>query len=377
MTPADDPRDCERARSSVLPAADAGRSARLIAWIGYACAWVAMGLWLGVNEIIGARNRGSSIAAWEPLTWELSSVVVLAVLAVGVFRFERRFPLSGTDWLRRLPVHVPVAIAFSLVHTSGMILIRKVVYAAHGSSYDFRDPWLGFTYELQKDLVTYALLIGFCVLWRAVRVRRERELAVVRLERDLSEARLAQLTAQIEPHFMFNTLNAISNRMHEDVEAADRMIAAFAVLLRVALSESGSTHVRVADDVVWLERYFELMRERFRGKLDTAIVLDPDARNAQIPRLLLQPLVENAFQHGLKNGRGRVDVTIRAIGERLVCSVEDDGEGIAGEFATGVGLANVRSRLDLMYPGRHRFDIGPRADGGTRVDIDLPLSRHG
>lgn len=282
--------DCERTERTAIRGSDAGRPTRALVWIGYVAAWLAMGLWLGVNQIIGARNRGSTIAAWEPLTWELSSVVVLAALAIGGFRFERRFPLSGADWLRRLPVHIPVAIAFSLLHTSGMILIRKVVYAAHSIRYDFRDPWLGFTYELQKDLITYALLIGFCVTLRAVRVRRERELAVVRLERDLSEARLAQLTAQIEPHFMFNTLNAISNRMHEDVDAADRMISAFAELLRVALSESGSTQVRVEDEVLWLERYFALMRERFRGKLETVIVLDPAARDAQIPRLLLQPL---------------------------------------------------------------------------------------
>ena len=96
-----------------------------------------------------------------------------------------------------------------------------------------------------------------------------------------------QLTAQIEPHFMFNTLNAISNRMHEDIDAADRMIAAFAVPLRVALNETGATRVRVSDDVVWLERYFELMRERFRGKLETRIDVDPAARDARIPRLLL------------------------------------------------------------------------------------------
>ncbi|MEO7433432.1 MAG: histidine kinase [Dokdonella sp.] len=351
------------------------RPVGLLAWIGYVGAWLAMGLWLGVNQIIGARNDGSTIAAWEPLTWELSSVVVLAVLAIGVFRFERRFPLSGADWLRRVPVHIPVAIVFSLVHTSGMILIRKIVYMAHASHYDFRDPWLGFTYELQKDLITYALMIGFCVTWRAVRVRREREMAVIRLERDLSEAQLARLTAQIEPHFMFNTLNAISNRMHEDVDAADRMISAFADLLRAALGESGSTHVRVADDVIWLERYFALMRERYRGQLETVIELDPAARDAQIPRLLLQPLVENAFEHGLKSGRGRLDVTIRSVGDRLVCTVEDNGDGISAGFKSGVGLSNVRSRLELMYPSRHRFEIGPRAAGGTRVKIDVPLSR--
>lgn len=350
---------------------------RLLPWFAYACAWLTLGLWLGVNAIIGRRNGGMPIAAWEPLTWELSSVVLMAVLAVLVYRYERRFPLSGPNWLQRLPMHVPAAIAFSAVHTFGMVTIRRFVYALQGARYDFGDPWLGFTYELQKDLISYALIAGFCVAWRAVRARRERELAVIKLERDLSEARLAQLTAQIEPHFMFNTLNAISNRMHEDVDAADRMIAAFAELLRAALSESGSAHVRVADDVAWLERYFELMRERFRGQLETKIVLDPAARDARIPRLLLQPLVENAFEHGLKNGRGRVEVSIRSVDGRLLCVVEDDGAGIAWDYKSGVGLANVRSRLALLYPHTHVLRIAPRDGGGTRVEIDLPLATDG
>src|SRR5581483_2501875 len=145
---------------------------------------------------------------------------------------------------------------------------------------------LGFAYELQKDLISYAIVVGVCIALRTDRARRARELAVLRLERDLSDARLAQLTAQIEPHFIFNTLNAISNRMHEDVDAADTMIAAFADLLRAALTESGDTEVRVADDAIWLERYFELMRERFRGKLSTHIAVDADVRDVRIPRLL-------------------------------------------------------------------------------------------
>jgi len=220
------------------------------------------------------------------------------------------------------------------------------------------------------------VIVTVCVAIRAVRARRERELAVIRLERDLSEARLAQLTAQIEPHFVFNTLNAISNRMHENVDAADRMISAFADLLRAALAESGSAYVRVADDVIWLERYFELMRERFRGQVETSITLDPAARDARIPRLMLQPLVENAFAHGLTSGRGRVDVRVRAEGDSLICTVEDDGVGLKRDFKSGIGLANVRHRLELLYAERHCFDISPRANGGTRVAIEIPLSRH-
>jgi two-component system LytT family sensor kinase len=285
--------------------------------------------------------------------------------------------LSGPGWTKRLPLHVPAALVFSALHTLGMVGIRHVVYDFAGDRYDFGDPWLGFAYELQKDLITYAVIVVVCVAIRAVRARRERELAMIRLERDLSEARLAQLTAQIEPHFVFNTLNAISNRMHEDVDAADRMIAAFAGLLRAALAESRGAEVRVGDDVRWLEDYFELMRERFRGQVETRIALADAAREARIPRLLLQPIVENAFAHGLVSSRGRVDVRIDAVDGILRCTIEDDGVGIDPAFTPGVGLANVRSRLDLLYPGRHRFVIAPRPGGGTRVEIELPLCAHG
>ena len=340
----------------------------------YALGWLGLGLWQGLNVVIGQRNAGNPIPAWQPVTWELSSVVVIALLALVVYRFERRVPLSGEGWPRRLALHLPAAIAFSLVHTLGMVGIRKLVYAAMGAHYDFGAPLAGFAYELQKDLITYALIVGFCVAWRGLRRQRERELALVRLERDLGRARLAQLTAQIEPHFLFNTLNAISNRMHEDVEAADRMIAALAVLMRVALSETGDARVRVVDDVIWLERYFELMRERFRGKLETRIDVDPAARDARIPRLLLQPLVENAFEHGLKGGQGRVDVSIGTDGDRLVCVVADDGRGLAPDHVPGVGLQNVRDRLQLIHPGQHRFAIVPGAVAGTRIEIELPLA---
>ncbi len=345
---------------------------RWLFWLVYVAAWLGLGLWLALNVIIGARNAGRPIPAWEPLTWELSSVVWMAGLAVLVYYFERRVPLSGAGWPQRLLLHIPVAIGFSAVHTLGMIGVRKIVYAIHAGVYHFGDPLLGFAYELQKDLISYAAIAAACVTIRAIHVRRQRELTVLELERDLSAARLAQLTAQIEPHFMFNTLNAISNRMHEDVDAADRMITAFAALLRAALNESGTPYVRVADDMAWLERYFELMRERFRGKLETQIQFDAAARAAQIPRLLLQPLVENAFVHGLPAGRGRIQVSIRIRDGQLHCVVEDDGVGLKADFRSRVGLSNVRHRLELLYPRQHSFRIMAREEGGTRAEIVLP-----
>lgn len=357
--------------------ADARQHARVRFWLTYAGAWLALGLWQGINTIVGLRNFGRSIPAWEPLSWELSSVAVVAVLAVLVSRFERRFPLSGHDWPRHVLWHVPAVLVFSLAHTFAFVGIRRLVYRAFGERYDFGDWTLGLFYEFQKDLVSYAVIVGACVGLRVWRDRRAHELSVTRLERDLAEARLARLTAQVEPHFMFNTLNAISNRMHEDVDAADRMIAAFADLLRATLVESGDTEVRVADDAAWLERYLELMCERFRGKLLANLHVDDDVRDARIPRLLLQPLVENAFEHGLAGGRGRIDIAISRRGDRLFCTVEDDGAGVAPRAEAGVGLANVRGRLELTHPREHRFSLGLRAGGGTRIEIELPLRRDG
>src|SRR5512146_2330996 len=109
---------------------------RLLFWAGYAAAWTALGLWEGTNVIIGQRNGGHPFPAWEPMTWELSSTTLMAALAVFVYQFERRFPLSGPGWSRRLALHVPAAIVFSAIHTAGMIGIRKVVYAIEGRYYD-------------------------------------------------------------------------------------------------------------------------------------------------------------------------------------------------------------------------------------------------
>src|ERR1700694_4565398 len=132
---------------------------RALFWMAYAAAWAALGTWLAITVFIGRRNAGQPIAAWEPMTWELSSVALMAVLAIAVYKFEQRVPLSGPQWLRHLPAHILAVIGFSAVHTLGMVGIRQIVYTAAGSRYDFGDMWLGFAYELQKDLISYAVIV--------------------------------------------------------------------------------------------------------------------------------------------------------------------------------------------------------------------------
>ena len=337
----------------------------------YGATWLLLGLWLGVNSALGHRGEMPPLPLWQPLTWELSSTLTVGALALLVSRFEARFALGGGRTLRHLPLHAPAAVAFSLLHVAAMVGLRKGVYALAGGHYHFGGG-VPLFYEFQKDVITYAVIVSACVWLRTRRERHQHELDALRLARELSEARLAQLSAQVEPHFMFNALNTIGSRMHEDVDAADRLLVALADLLRAALAGAQSPHARVSDELAWLRSYCALMSERQPGRLQVRIDADAVALTARMPRLLLQPLVENAFRHGLVDGRGTLRVTLQGAAGELRCTVSDDGAGYrAGR--EGIGLANVRERLRLLYGERAALAIAARSEGGTMVAVRLPL----
>jgi LytS/YehU family sensor histidine kinase len=185
---------------------------------------------------------------------------------------------------------------------------------------------------------------------------------------------LRQLTAQIEPHFLFNSLNAISNRMHEDVLAADRMITQLGDLLRAAYESDDSVLVPLSRELDWLRNYMAMMAERFRGQLDYDVDVEPGLDAVHVPRLLIQPLVENALKHGLAAGGGRLSVAVRRRGRHLEYAVSDDGVGLAGAaFEHGTGLANVKRRLELLFADDHALVVSPRAQRGVTVTVRFPL----
>ena len=353
------------------PSTRGPQSIRFLLW--YFFGWLLLGLWQGSESVISNRRDLNPPPDWHVYVWELSSVVVVAVLALVIYRFEQRYRITGPGVWRRLPLHAVAAVVFSVVHVALMVWLRKLAYAMGGDHYDFGPVVGGFFYEFQRDLVTYAGIVITCALLRTVRERRRQQLRELELRKAASDARLAHLTAQMEPHFIFNTLNAISNRMYEDVAAADRMVVALADLLRAAMARDGTDCVTVAEDARWLEAYCHLMAERQPGQLDVQLDIDDAVRRAHIPRLLLQPLVENAFRHGLRSGRGRLQVNVRAENGRLHCRVADDGVGIEDDAEPGLGLVNVRERLALLYPNDHELAIRPRAGGGTEVVVDMPL----
>jgi two-component system LytT family sensor kinase len=342
-------------------------------WVIYAVLVLLFGLYLGINSMVGLRGTG--IAGWKPMVWELSSVVVIFALIPLVVRFEAHFRLDGHPRWRIAIAHAGGALIFSALHVAGMLLLRKLAYAVVGQRYEFDSLAIQAFYELQKDLITYVVILVVIFANREFQVRRTSDLRAAELAAELGQARLKHLTAQIEPHFLFNTLNAISNRMHEDVEAADRMISSLGSLMRAAYDSDNQVLVPLERELSWLRDYAAMMTERFRGQLSFDLKAAPGLETVEVPRLLLQPLVENALRHGLPDGRGNLTVEVVRQGTQLLYTVSDNGVGIGDtRIKPGTGLSNVARRLELLFPGTHTFTLAAGHPAGTVVTVSFPVA---
>jgi sensor histidine kinase YesM len=188
------------------------------------------------------------------------------------------------------------------------------------------------------------------------------------------------LQRQIQPHFLFNTLNTISALMHRDVDAADAMIARLSDLLRMSLERVGVQEVTLKEELDFLSKYLEIEQTRFRDRLTVAFDVQADVLDALVPNLLLQPLVENAIKHGIgpRPTPGQITVRARRNGALLELDVQDNGVGLSAarltDFNRGVGLSNTRSRLDHLYGSLHRFEFRQPAEGGLLVCIAIPMA---
>jgi two-component system, LytTR family, sensor kinase len=203
----------------------------------------------------------------------------------------------------------------------------------------------------------------------------ERELRASRAEARLAETRLQLLKMQLHPHFLFNTLNAVSELVHENPAAADRMIAGLSHLLRETLDAGSVDLVPLSREIELLERYVEIQRARFGTRLDVSIDVEEPVRGALVPIFILQPLVENAIKHGLAAHihAGRIAVRAARTAEQTIVEIEDDGPGVAaGDIKDGVGLGNTRARLQEMFGSRHALDVTNAPGGGTLVRLSLP-----
>ena len=344
---------------------------RLLPWLGYAAFWIGVGLFFAVAEWQRYVRYGG-LHPWEPFLWELSGSLTAGALAVAVHRWN--------GWLlahARLPLtvagHLLGTVAYSLVHCAAMYGSRFVVYSLAGVDYHPGSLLSVLGYEGAKDVVTYMLVLGLSLGWRSFQREQRQAAEVERLKAHLAEARLARLQEQIQPHFLFNTLNLISSVMHEDVERADRILAELADLLRQSMSATHVAEHSLAHELRWVEPFLSIMQQRFGERLRTCIDVSEAARRCAIPTLLLMAPVENAVKHGVARSAAGVDVQVVAdvVDGVLRIDVIDTGEAPVAAQAGGTGLANARDRLATLYGAAAGVTLA-RADGRTCVRVTLP-----
>ena len=305
-----------------------------------------------------------------------------ALLAPIVMRFALRHPFDRSHWPRQVALHVTGAFSYSVVHTVVMMGTRALMMAIGGRSPDFpgwrTSTLLSFLTQLDWLLMTYLFLIGLAYALAYRRESEARALNASQLETRLVEAQLQSLQRQLHPHFLFNTLNTISGLIRSDPDGADRMIDRLGDLLRMTLHKSGIQEVSLKEELDVLQAYLEIERTRFGSRLTVEMHVQPEALDAQVPSLVLQPLVENAIRHGIApNARaGWISVHAAREGEDLVLQVRDSGDGLPPDrlmaLNRGVGLDNTRARLAHLYRERYEFSFS-NLERGFCVTIRIPF----
>jgi two-component system, LytTR family, sensor kinase len=329
-----------------------------------------------------STKPGMPIEMGRLLAVNLAYWLVPALLLPAVVWVARHFPLDDGQRLRNVAIHVAAALTFALVRFAGLTGVRLLIYSGNVKSpavswwaYAQRE----FLWQLDWCLMVYSAIVGASYALAYYRDSQERKVREAQLETRLIEARLKTLEAELHPHFLFNTLHAISTLVHRDPESADRMISRLSDLLRITFDRSGAAAVSLKEEIEFLQKYLDIEQTRFQDRLTVHVDVDPEVLDADVPRMILQPLVENAMKHGIAQsaGPGHVHIAAGCVDDRLWMQVSDNGGGLQGrlkKLRTGVGLSNTRARLEVLYPGAHRLDFFDR-QGGLAVRVEIPLRR--
>jgi two-component system, LytTR family, sensor kinase len=320
-----------------------------------------------------------------PLLWEMTGYyTALLLLPVMVFGFSR-IPIARNNWFWTIPAHLVISLALGAVHTLLMNFSRDWLYALLSwGPYDHGHVVYRMLMEYHKQFLHYVLVYALLRGLALYRTNRERERAAAALElktselqRQLGQAQLQALRSQLNPHFLFNTLNMISSVMYEDCDRADHMITALSRMLRMSLDDQVGPEAPLRRELEFLDAAAELLTARFGKGVEIQVVCAPGLADEPVPSLLLHTLLENAVKHH-QNGSDpviRVQVKVEADAESLQVHVLDNGPGIPNAdrvVGKGIGLANTRQRLRALYGDHHTFELENRPEGGLHVHLSVP-----
>ncbi|MGV3710667.1 MAG: sensor histidine kinase [Gemmatimonas sp.] len=375
--------------TTTLTLADQGQRLRRLTRILFAAVWIVPGAIAASQVVIVGQLSGKPYSVLEAIAWQGAAWGIWGLWSQVILTLVERVPLRAG--------RLPAWIAAHLASCAAICLLT--VLALGWLDYTFAQ-WSGVpSYakvvrsvvlnHLDFQFVLYWAVVGAAYMVEFVRRYRERDRAAQELEQKLARTQLEALRMQLNPHFLFNALNSVTELMEMDVREAQRTLSRVSDLLRLSLRSAASPTIPLWQEIELVELYLQIARIRFGDKLAVDIAVDPAAVDLEVPSFVLQPLVENALKHGLspQHSGQSIDVSARRVGESLELIVEDNGRGLDGSMTNsgrfmaarpsvdglGIGLTNTRSRLKVLFGERYLFRMNNTASGGCRVEIRLPL----
>lgn len=344
--------------------------------------WIAPALLAMINHVAQTRLHGDPWPPLRDLLFTGGDWFIYAFITPPIFAIARRWPITRERVRSRVALHLGISLLFCVLWAVG----GKLLQLAIGLFVDARAlaeglaprDWISWIFTtLPFGAIVYLCIAGVALAIEYFFDAQEREVQVARLSEQLAGARFAALEAQVNPHFLFNTLNTIAVRARDgDTTGTVTMVEQLSDMLRRTLTRHRSSEVPLREELDLVRQYIGIEQARFPDRLQPSFAIDPNVLDAAVPSFALQHLVENAIRHGIakRTGAGRLAITARRAGAFLELTVEDDGAGVAADLdmPAGRGLANTRERLSSLHGGAASLAVEKTASGGTMAAMRLP-----
>jgi len=334
--------------------------------------WTLLALLFTPDTYLANVPTDPSFTLWRALVANFGLFYVWALLTPPILWLSRHFPVGRRRLLRNLSVHFVMGFVFAFAHLVMLRYANSFLLNRGISNRMALSIWFLFINVGAFNVAVYwgTLAVSQAVIY--FRKYQEREYR-------LAQAQLQTLSAQLQPHFLFNTLNAIAELVYSHPEIADRTLAQLSDLLRLSLAGGRNHEVSLKEELDFLKKYTEIQQTLLQERLRVRFEVEPETLDASVPNMILQPLIENSIRHGIapKSCGGQIDVRAERRDGMLHLQVQDDGAGISaggkGIFNGGIGLANTRARLECLYHDTQRFEAGNAPGGGFEVSITIPF----